>query len=178
MRSWQRFLWVHAHSKKPHLRRVQRKGGQHMTKQPRAVKGWASFIEGITNALSKKHGSGRSSLRQAIFLGACRAYITSGKTQRWWLLLAWPNSMLVWRYVFIHPRRNPTDQKGKEMTRCPKCSSCNISGPHYEHMPYGGEQLRFTCIRCGYSATEPTHDNAGTDSISSSWNFNKERYHT
>lgn len=43
------------------------------------------------------------------------------------------------------------------MTRCPKCSRSEISGPHYEACA-GVEKLRYRCVTCGYTTTTPTHD--------------------
>ena len=42
------------------------------------------------------------------------------------------------------------------MTRCPKCSSDNISGPFYYPRNYG-ELLMYVC-QCGYKETSPCHD--------------------
>ncbi len=46
------------------------------------------------------------------------------------------------------------------MTSCPKCSSHRIHGPFYRQGRYGGECLSYTCARCGYTETAPTHDDA------------------
>lgn len=43
------------------------------------------------------------------------------------------------------------------MSVCPKCSSSFIVGPRY-HCVGGHEYLGYTCGRCGYSETGPTHD--------------------
>jgi CDGSH-type Zn-finger protein len=44
------------------------------------------------------------------------------------------------------------------MDQCPKCLSSNITGPRFERGAYGGEALRYTCCRCGYSRCKPTAD--------------------
>lgn len=49
------------------------------------------------------------------------------------------------------------------MSKCPKCGSHNIIGPHYEDhcsgkYAHSGERLRYTCGQCGYSETAPTLD--------------------
>lgn len=43
------------------------------------------------------------------------------------------------------------------MTKCPKCSSSQISGPRYKSI-FGFESLEYTCSQCGYSEQRPTHD--------------------
>ena len=49
------------------------------------------------------------------------------------------------------------------MTKCPKCSYADISGPRYRKQIYYGydgskEALVYTCKRCGYAEDIPTHD--------------------
>ena len=53
------------------------------------------------------------------------------------------------------------------MNQCPKCGCREISGPKYEAAGWQSfvitigrlsEWLRYTCRRCGYSATTPTRD--------------------
>lgn len=51
-----------------------------------------------------------------------------------------------------------------EMTKCPKCSGAEISGPRfipegaYVFGPWRKESLRYTCFRCGYHEDHPPHD--------------------
>jgi len=46
------------------------------------------------------------------------------------------------------------------MTQCPKCGSCEVSGPKYCSgsvvVPY--EHLQYVCLRCGFVGTTRTLD--------------------
>jgi hypothetical protein len=53
------------------------------------------------------------------------------------------------------------------MTVCPKCGSCKIIGPRYEH-EWCYERLRYRCFTCGYSMTTPTADHYKAPDRSSS----------
>lgn len=44
------------------------------------------------------------------------------------------------------------------MVGCPKCSSSHIHGPIYSRDRSGEEFLKYTCVKCGYTETAPTHD--------------------
>ena len=45
------------------------------------------------------------------------------------------------------------------MTTCPKCGSCNISGPTYQRARgYAPDGLRYACVACGYSRVKPCND--------------------
>lgn len=44
------------------------------------------------------------------------------------------------------------------MTRCPKCRSSEIKGPVYIRSMCGGEYLKYTCAKCGYSRHDTCAD--------------------